>query len=132
MEMKIVYPAIFTYDKEEKCYLVDFIDFHCSTFGKTIKEALFMAEEAMGLYFENEKDFPKFTENCSHIKLKSNQFISYVGIDMMEYYQKNSKKSVKKTLTIPEWLNTLAEKKCINFSQVLQEALKEKLLLENI
>ena len=132
MEMKIVYPAIFTYDKKEDCYLVEFIDFHCSTYGKTIKEALFMAEEAMGLYFEDEKFFPEFTKDCSNIKLKSNQFISYVGVDMVEYYKRNSNKSVKKTLTIPQWLNALAESNSINFSQVLQEALKEKLLIDNI
>ena len=130
MELKIVYPAVFTYDKKDKCYLVDFIDFNCSTHGKTIKEALFMAEEAMGLYFEDEKVFPKFTEDFSNIKLKANQFISYIGIDMVEYYEKHSKRSVKKTLTIPQWLNVLAEKKSINFSQVLQDALKEKLLTE--
>jgi len=46
MKDKIVYPAIFTYDNKEKCYLVDFIDFECSTFGKDVKEALFMAEDA--------------------------------------------------------------------------------------
>ena len=128
MKTQIVYPAIFTYDKKDKCYLVDFIDFGCSTFGKTIKEAFFMAEEAMGLYFEGETEFPEMTEKTDDIKLKSNQFISFVGVDMLEYYRKNSKKSVKKTLTIPEWLNVLAESKDVNFSLVLQEALKEKLL----
>lgn len=132
MEMKLVYPAIFTYDKSDDCYLVDFIDFNCSTYGKTIKEALFMAEEAMGLFFENESFYPQYTNDCNKIKLKPNQFISYIGVDMVEYYKKNSKKSVKKTLTIPEWLNTLAENNSINFSQVLQEALKERLLLEDI
>lgn len=129
MNMKFVYPAIFTYDKKEKCYLVDFIDFNCSTFGSTIKEAFFMAEEAMGLYFEDEKEYPNPTENYSNINLKRNQFISLVGVDMLEYYKRNSNKSVKKTLTIPEWLNVLAEENNINFSQVLQEALKDKLVI---
>ena len=46
---------------------------------------------------------------------------------MEEYYRKHSSKAVKKTLSIPEWLNIEAEKKNINFSQVLQEALKVKL-----
>lgn len=127
MKTKLVYPAIFTYDKKSDCYLVEFIDFTCSTFGKTIKEAFFMAEEAMGLFFEDETKFPKLTENFKDIKIKDNQFISFVGVDMVEYYKRNSKKSVKKTLTIPEWLNVMAEKSNVNFSQVLQEALKEKL-----
>lgn len=130
MEMKIVYPAIFTYDKEENCYLVDFIDFNCSTFGKTIQEAFFMAEEAMGLFFEDEKEYPQATQDCRNIKLKDNQFISLVGVDMLEYYKRHSNKAVKKTLTIPEWLNVLAENDNINFSQVLQEALKDKLIVD--
>lgn len=46
---------------------------------------------------------------------------------MDEYRKKHNNKSIKKTLTIPAWLNTIAEKENVNFSQVLQEALKEKL-----
>ncbi len=124
MKTKIVYPAIFTYDKKEHCYLVDFIDINCSTFGKDIKEALFMAEEALGLYFESENEFPAMTEDINNIKVKPNQFVTFVGVDMVEYYKRHSNKAVKKTLTIPEWLNVLAENENINFSQVLQEALK--------
>ncbi len=131
MKSKVVYPAIFTYDKKSKCYLVDFIDISCSTFGKDIKEALFMAEEALGLYFENESYYPEMTTDCKNIKIKDNQFISYVGVDMIDYYKKHSNKAVKKTLTIPEWLNALAESENINFYQLLQEAFKEKLILYN-
>ncbi len=131
MKTKVVYPAIFTYDKKEKCYLVEFIDFNCSTFGKTIQEAFFMAEEAMGLYFEDETEYPESTESFKEFKLKENQFISLVGVDMVEYFKRHSSKSIKKTLTIPEWLNVLAENNDINFSQVLQEALKERLVIDN-
>lgn len=130
MKTKIVYPAIFTYDQKDECYLVDFIDFGCSTFGATIQEALFMAEEAMGLYFEDEKEYPEATREYRNIDLKENQFISLVGVDMIEYYKRNSNKSVKKTLTIPEWLNVLAENENLNFSQILQEALKDKLNID--
>ena len=130
MKKKIVYPAIFTYDSKQQCYLVDFIDFNCSTFGKDLKEAFFMAEEALGLYFEDENEFPDMTEDFNNIKLKSNQFINFIGVDMLEYYKLHSNKSVKKTLSIPEWLNVLAENENINFSQLLQEALKEKLVVE--
>ena len=61
------------------------------------------------------------------LKQSKNQFISFVSIDMEDYRKKFNNKSIKKTLTIPEWLNYLSEKNNINFSQVLQEALKEKL-----
>ncbi len=81
----------------------------------------------MGLYLDNFTRFPSPTLDFSNINLGKNQFISLVGIDMDEYRKKFNNKSIKKTLTIPEWLNYLAEKNNINFSQVLQEGLKEKL-----
>ena len=121
-----VFPAIFTYDG--KCYNVDFIDLKgCSTFGDSIQNAYLMAQDAMGLYLDETTNFPKPTLDFSNITLQKNQFISFVSIYMDEYHKKFNNKSVKKTLTIPEWLNYLSEKNNINFSQVLQEALKEKL-----
>lgn len=123
-----IYPAIFTYDRKEKCYLVDFIDLiGCSTFGKTLVEAFEMAQDAMGLYLDELLENPNPTIDFSNIKLKNNQFINFVSIDMNDYRRKNNNKAVKKTLTIPCWLNNLSEKNNINFSQVLQEALKERL-----
>lgn len=86
-----------------------------------------MAQDAMGLYLDDIIKLPLPTIDFSNIKLKNNQFINFVSIDMNEYRRKNNNKSVKKTLTIPCWLNNLSEKNNINFSQVLQEALKERL-----
>jgi len=121
-----VFPAIFTFDG--KYYNVDFIDLDgCSTFGDSIQNAYLMAQDAMGLYLDDLTNFPRPTLDISTISLKSNQFVSFIGIDMDEYRKKFNNKSIKKTLTIPEWLNYLSEKNNINFSQVLQEALKEKL-----
>ena len=124
-----VFPAIFTYDG--KYYNVDFIDLiGCSTFGNSIQEAYKMAQEAMGLFLDNLTNFPKPTLKISEIKLKENQFVSFVSIDMEDYRKKINNKSIKKTLTIPAWLNYLAEKENINFSQILQEAIKEKLNID--
>lgn len=121
-----VFPAIFTFDG--KCYNVDFIDLKgCSTFGDSIQNAYLMAQDAMGLYLDNLTNFPKPTLDISKIILQENQFVSFVSINMDEYRKKFNNKSIKKTLTIPEWLNYLSEKNNINFSQVLQEALKERL-----
>ena len=119
-------PAIFTFDG--KYYNVDFIDLKgCSTFGDSIQNAYLMAQDAMGLYLDNLTDFPKPTLDISKIVLQENQFVSFISINMDEYRKKFNNKSIKKTLTIPEWLNYLSEKNNINFSQVLQEALKERL-----
>jgi antitoxin HicB len=121
-----VFPAIFTFDG--KYYNVDFIDLKgCSTFGDSIQNAYLMAQDAMGLYLDDLTNFPQPTLDISNISLKYNQFVSFISIDMDEYRKKFNNKSIKKTLTIPEWLNYLSEKNNINFSQVLQEALKEKL-----
>lgn len=124
-----VFPAIFTFDG--KCYNVDFIDLKgCSTFGNSIQNAYSMAQDAMGLYLDNLINFPKPSLDFSNINLTENQFVSFISIDMDDYRKKFNNKSIKKTLTIPEWLNYLAEKNNINFSQVLQEALKEKLNID--
>lgn len=126
------YPAIFTYDENDKCYIVDFIDLNgCSTFGNTIDEAYEMAQDALGLYLSDLEDIPTPTIPYNNIELKQNQFISLVEINLIEYKKKVSNIAIKKTLTIPSWLNTLAEKNDINFSQLLQKALKKELKIEN-
>ena len=81
----------------------------------------------MGLYLSDLETFPNPTIPYNNIKLNENQFISIVEIDLLEYRKKYSNLAVKKTLTIPVWLNTLAEKNDINFSQLLQKALKKEL-----
>ena len=86
-----------------------------------------MAQDAMGLFLDELTNFPKPTLEFSTITLEKNQFISFISIDMDEYHKKFNNKAIKKTLTIPLWLNTISEKNNINFSQVLQEALKSKL-----
>jgi len=124
-----VYPAIFSkYDDDGEYYIVYFIDLKgCTTEGKTLQEAFYMAQDAMGLFLDDLSKFPNPTTDFSNIVLQKNQFINYVNIDIDEYRKKYNNKSVKKTLTIPCWLNSLAEKNNINFSQVLQESLKKEL-----
>ena len=100
----------------------------CFSEGETLEEAYEAAQEALGLYLQNENGFscpvPCSAESLTTAK---NETIVLVEFDPVAYLKRNGTKSVKKTLTIPEWLNILAEEKNINFSQVLQNALKEKL-----
>lgn len=125
---KRFYPAVFT--NEDNGYWVSFPDLPgCFTEGATIEEAYEKAQEAMGLYMENgngEFDFPQPGDIKSIIP-KDNEYPILVEFDPVEYLKSVSTKSVKKTLTIPEWLNTVAEKNNVNFSQILQNALKEQL-----
>lgn len=126
---KRFYPAIFT--KEENGYSVRFPDLQgCFTEGDTLEEAYNMAVEAVGLYLESDITgvfkYPQ-PQDISNIKSAENETIVLVEFDEVEYIKRHNNKSVKKTLSIPQWLNTLAEENNINFSQVLQSALKEKL-----
>ena len=127
-----VYPAIFTKMNDDgNYYIIDFIDLkNCITEGSTIQEAYYMAQDAMGLFLDELVKFPEPTLDFSNINLKENQFISFISIDMDYYRKKNNNKSIKKTLSIPCWLDTIAEKENINFSQLLQEAIKNKLEID--
>ena len=66
------------------------------------------------------------------IKLEEeNSFTSLISVDLIEYQKKNNNKAVKKTLSIPQWLNDLAEENKINYSKVLQTSLMELLDVNN-
>lgn len=129
---RLFYPAIF--EKEEDGYSVHFPDIEgCNTEGNSIEEAYEMAVDALGLIYLAYKDdlkqpFPK-ASNPQDIKTVKGQTIVLIDLDIMAYRKKYETKAVKKTLSIPSWLNDLAIQKNINFSNVLQEALKEKLKL---
>lgn len=122
----LTYPAIFTF--EDNQYWVEFIDLKgCFSSGSTLPEAMEKSKEAMGLFLEDLENFPNCTTDIKNIKLEDNQLISFVSIDLEEHRKKYTNKSVKKTLSIPAWLNTIAEKENVNFSQILQSALKDYL-----
>lgn len=126
---KYVFPAIYT--KEDNGLSVDFPDIDgCFTCGKDLQEAIFMAEDALSLmlcHFEEQgREIPAATP-IDEISCAENSFASYVRADTTEYRKKDDTKAVKKTLTIPGWLNTAAMEANINFSQLLQEALTDRL-----
>jgi len=126
----LTYPAIFTL--EDNQYWVEFIDLEgCFSSGITLSEAMENSKEAMGLFLEDLEEFPNCTTDIKNIELKDNQIISFVSIDLEEHKRKYTNKSVKKTLSIPAWLNTLAEKENLNFSQILQNALKDYLKIDD-
>ena len=60
------------------------------------------------------------------IERSAREFVNYIACDTIEYARMHNNKAVKKTLTIPQWLNDIAIRQNINFSQVLQEALMQK------
>lgn len=124
------YPAIFHNDKKGG-YWISFPDFpECMTQGETMEEAYEMAVEAMGLCIDdrlkNEESLPEVSAPVDYI-LQEGDFPCLIEFDLVQYRKKHNTKSVKKTLSIPEWLNEAAMEHDINFSQVLQEALMKKM-----
>lgn len=126
---KLFYPAIF-HKAEEGGFWVSFPDIpECLTQGDDMTEAYEMAVEALGLCMEgfeqNKEEIPKASDP-EEIQVKDG-FLVVVEFDMVEYRRKHNSKAVKKTLTIPEWLNEAAGRAGLNFSKILQEALMQKL-----
>ena len=123
--MLFVYPAVF--HKEDDAYWVEFPDLEgCHTYGSSINETMEAAQEALAAYlltfFEQEQVIAAPSDISSiHV---DDGFLSLVSCDINQY---KDTKAVKKTLTIPSWMNERAISMGINFSQVLQEALLSKL-----
>jgi len=127
--MKYVYPVILTPDSGG--YLVNFPDIEsCYTEGDDLAEALEMAKDVLALRlcdYENENRPIPVATSQTVLPLEIGQLVSLVSADTIEYRKFWDNKAVKKTLTLPRWLNTWAEKEEINFSAALQRALKEEL-----
>ena len=137
--MLSAYPACFF--KEENGYSVIFPDLNwLATCGDTLDEALAMAVDCLaGYLYTCQRDGDPIPAPSSLTEVDpamvakelefeyGDVFVNLVTVDVAEYAKTHFEKSVKKTLTIPAWLNNAALEQNINFSQVLQEALKEKL-----
>ena len=138
--MNYVYPAVF-YEEEGKISVI-FPDLgNLATFGDNVADAMRMAQDICGLHlFTALRDGDPLPAASSLSEINpaailkdfemesaaERAFVNMVLVDMTEYARQHSDKAVKKTLSIPMWLNTLCEEKSINFSKVLQDALLTK------
>ena len=133
--MLSVYPACFL--KEENGYSVVFPDLnYLSTCGENEQEAMEMAVDCLAGYLFSGGEAVSASE-LKDISIErvaaeldvdaKDGYVTMVSVDVQEYAKKHFQKSVRKTLTIPSWLNAAALEKNINFSQTLQEALLLKI-----
>ena len=102
----------------------------CVSGGDTLAEAILMGTDAASGWVLDELEDGNPAPKASPIEAivpEKGGFVSMLALDMDAYSEKYGNKAVRKNLTIPAWLNTFAEKNQINFSQVLQDALKEQL-----
>lgn len=139
--MLSIYPAIFY--QESNGISVVFPDLnHLTTCGDNMQEAMAMAVDCLAGYLFSEKldgnDIPSptpidqldiYCEDDTDEERAIPRFANMVSVDVELYAAKHFNKAVKKTLTIPQWLNDIAISKKINFSKVLQNALVKELNL---
>lgn len=135
--MLSIYPACFF--KEENGYSVIFPDLDLATCGETMNEAMTMAVDCLAgrLRWLKQDGAPvpepspmnsiDLAAISKELEIKPEEsFVNMISVDVEIYAKEHFDKSVRKTLTIPAWLNTAALEMNINFSQVLQEALLAK------
>jgi len=129
---KLFYPAIFHF-AEEGGFWISFPDFpECFSQGDNMQQAYEMASDALGLaiisLLDEQSPLPLPTEPYK-IRTIEKEICVIIEFDLLAYKKRTNSKAVKKTLSIPEWLNEEAMSANLNFSQILQEALKEHLNL---
>lgn len=136
--MKQVYPVIFTQlNDNKKTVLIEVPDLEILTEGFGMANAMEMARDAIGLKVitmeDNNKKIPS-PRSLKEIDIAHGTFaqeeegcVSMVDVDFEEYRRKMDNKTVRRNVTLPNWLNKEAEKAHINVSGVLQEALMMKL-----
>ena len=136
--MKCAYPACI-YKENSGKYSIVFPDLNdLATFGDTLDEAMAMAVDCLAghiytLMLEGEEiPVPSELKNIIPEKYEEviDSYTSMIFVDVIEYAELHFNKAVKKTLTIPSWLNTIAVSRNINFSKILKKALIEELRIK--
>ena len=133
--MKYVYTAVFNPEPgTTETYNVSFPDLPgCRTFGENLEDAIEMAEDALCLWLysmEEERGVIPPATPPAKMKVSGDDFITAISVDTDDYKRFYENKLVKKTLNIPMWLNERATRANVNFSQLLQKALKDELNIQ--
>lgn len=126
---RYIYPAVFTYEPGQEI-AVDFPDLKCATSGTNDDDALLSARELLGCVLygleEDEEEIPAPTP-LAEVKTQPNERAVLIDVYMPSVRMAQVNRSVNRTVTLPAWLNAAALERNINFSQVLQDALKTQL-----
>ena len=128
--MKAVYPVLFT--KTENNILIEVPDFDILTEGENMSNAIEMARDAIGMcgcYMQDEKKDIPIPTDIGNVTKEASDILTLVDVDFDEYRKKHEMRTVRKNVTIPSWLNEEAESANINFSALLQKAIKAELHL---
>lgn len=123
------YPAVFTYEPEQEIAVV-FPDLDVATSGVDEQDALMSARELLGITMHGiEQDGlePPVPTHVNEVDVAANERTVLVDVYMPSVRLASANRAVSRTVTLPAWLNAQAAERGFNFSQVLQEALKERL-----
>jgi len=125
--MRYAYPVILYPDDGQISVKVPDLP-GCFTFGKDKAEALIMAKDAIEMWLVDAEDNKEEVPQASNsLDIGENEIFTLVAADTAEYRKTIDTRAVKKTLSIPSWLNHQAEKANAPFSQILQQGLKSYL-----
>ena len=140
LKRDVMYPAVIT--KEDGMYYIGLVDFnkledgsidYYSAYSENLEKVSTVIRENLALcladLLDMKKEFPELSK-LKDIQLKKNQFIQVISVDPVYEAAKVTNVLKKKTLNIPAWLDIVAQEKKINFSQLLQKALKKELGIE--
>lgn len=125
------YPAVFTYEEGQEI-AVFFPDLDVATSGENEDDALLSARELLGVVLSGLEEDGEVIPKASSLRdvvVEKNEKVVLIDVFMPSYRMANVNRSVNRTVTLPAWLNAAALEVNLNFSQVLQEALKEKLAI---
>lgn len=129
---RYIYPAVFSYDSDG--ISISFPDLPgCITCGFTDEEAYKNANEALSLHLygmEEDSDILPDASSIKNIHVEENECVCLIEVWMIPIRDEMQNKAVKKTLTIPKWLDDLALDKKVNYSMILQNGLKSYLGVE--
>ncbi len=128
-----IFPCVFVYEDDGISLFFPDLD-GCVSFGDTEQKAFFNAKEALTLHLygmEQDNDIIPEPSMIRDIALDANERSVFIEVFMPPFRAKQANKIIKKTLTIPEWLNFKAEHAGVNFSQILQNGLKEYLKIRS-
>ncbi len=140
LKRNVMYPAVIT--REDEVYYIGLVDFnkledgtvdYYHSFSEDLEKVGTAVREVLSLeladLLDMKKELPE-PSKLGDIKLKDNQFIYVISVDPVYEVAKVTNVLKKKTVNIPAWLDIIAQEKKVNFSQVLQKALKKELGIE--
>lgn len=120
-----IYLVVF---KEEKGqYLAKIPDFDIEVKGASLEETILSARSAIAKRLFSDESYLYSANKSMKYECAEDEFVALIDIDLVKYRRKYDNRRIRKNLTIPNWLNEEAEKQDVNFSRVLEEAIKRKL-----